>query len=517
MGRLLLPLRRLRWQLTFSYILITLVAALTLQVATTVMGVVAPPKVTYATPAQILTNAMTFTEVPQLAGFLSQVPPDRHALGVWAEEWAQGFTFSKQGFEPESATTLAAPTGIPPESFGARDVALAILDADGNVLASAGGATSPIASVLASAPAQQAIHSALTAGAKPLGDKPMALADGRTVAAVPVLAGRAGPVLGALVVAAMLLQGPAPVTTPVLPQVAAALKAALPTGLALVLLASVVGTLFGVLASRGITHRLRRIALAADAWSRGEFQTTVRDTGRDELGQLAADLNLMAGQVQQLLAARQELAVVEERHRLARELHDSVKQQLFVMTMLVGAARTAVAEVPEAARTLAEAEHLAGQTQQELTALIHTLRPVALSGQGLGAALRALVDEWSQQTGIAAEARVAGEPALPTAAEQALFRIAQEALANVARHSGAAAVTVTLAPGPAGDLTLGIQDDGHGFDPQRQGSGTGLAGIRERAQELGGTLFVYSGGHGTRVEARLPALPVAAREAAAVQ
>ncbi len=116
----------------------------------------------------------------------------------------------------------------------------------------------------------------------------------------------------------------------------------LPSALALVILASIVGTLFGVLASRGITRRLGRITLAADAWSRGEFQATVRNTGRDELGQLATDLNVMAEQLQHLLATRQELAVVEERHRLARDLHDSVKQQMFVITMLLGAARASV-------------------------------------------------------------------------------------------------------------------------------------------------------------------------------
>jgi NarL family two-component system sensor histidine kinase LiaS len=513
MRQLLLPFRRLRWQLTLSYILITLVAALTLEVATTVLGVVAPPKITYATPEQILVNAMTFTEAPQVSGILSQNPPDRPTLATWAEQWKRGFSFSKQGFQPADPGTTTSLAWIPPESFGARDVAVAILDQQGQVLASAAGPADPVASLIASVPAQEVIQSALNAALKQ-DSKPEKLADGRTIAAIPVVAERTGPVIGALVVAATLVRPPAPAPAQsALLQVLPALKAVLPSALVLVLLACVVGTLFGVLVSRGITRRLQRIARAADAWSRGEFQATVRDAGRDELGQLAVDLNQMAGQVQQLLATRQELAVVEERHRLARDLHDSVKQQLFVITMLVGAAREAVAGTTEAERTLAEAEQLAGQAQQELTALIRTLRPLALSGQGLGAALGALVEEWAQQTGITAEARLAEAPALPAATEQALFRIAQEALANVARHSGASTVVVRLTVGPSGDLTLAIEDNGHGFDPARPGSGSGVLGMRERAEELGGVLLVYSDERGTRVEARLPA---PAREVATV-
>jgi nitrate/nitrite-specific signal transduction histidine kinase len=104
-------------------------------------------------------------------------------------------------------------------------------------------------------------------------------------------------------------------------------------------LAGVIGILSGMLGSRGIRRPLRQIALAADAWSRGDFSAKAQTASRDELGQLARDLNNMADQLQALLTTRQELAVVEERYRLARDLHDSIKQQLFVITLLVGGAR----------------------------------------------------------------------------------------------------------------------------------------------------------------------------------
>jgi NarL family two-component system sensor histidine kinase LiaS len=284
----------------------------------------------------------------------------------------------------------------------------------------------------------------------------------------------------------------------------------LPGALYFILLSSIVGTLSGLLASRSIRRRLRRIAQAAHLWSRGELQTAIRDPGRDELGQVALDLNSMAAQLQQLMVAREALAVVEERHRLARDLHDSVKQQLFVVTMLLGTAQAQVGDTPEAARTLAEAERLAAQAQQELTGLIRALRPLALANKGLGAALRELLADWGQRTGIAVRASIVDELPLRLAAEQELFRMAQEALTNVARHSGAASVEV-CAEVSGGTILLSVADDGHGFDPAAVSQGLGLSGMRERVEAVGGMLLIYSGAVGTRIEAQVPSVspPVA--------
>ena len=504
MNRLLLPFRRLRWQLTLSYILITLVAALTLEVATTVASVLNPPKSPTATPAQILANAMFFTEAPQLVPYLEQSPPDQHGLATWANIWAPGFTFSKLGFV--NGSSLQIPLG----SDGARNVAVVIVGPDGRVFASAPTAASPIGALLASPQAQAALHAALTgsnARRGPLLQSGTTLPDGRTVAAVAVAAYDKGPVLGALLVAATIEPGPLPPAIGPFPidQIAGALKSVLPSALALVVLASIVGTLFGVLASRDITRRLGRLAVAADAWSRGELGVEVRDPSRDEVGQLARGLNSMAEQLQHLLAARQELAVVEERNRLARDLHDAVKQQVFATAMQVAAAQALIERDPAAAKIrLAEAERLAGQAQRELTTLIQELRPAALANKGLAAALRDYCADWSRQSGIAAEVRAQGERDAPLEVEQALFRVAQEALANVARHSGATRADVRLA-WEHGALILVIQDDGRGFDADDvEGRGVGLRSMRERVEALDGTLLVASTTAGTRVEARIP-------------
>src|SRR5262249_15119101 len=169
--------------------------------------------------------------------------------------------------------------------------------------------------------------------------------------------------------------------------VVAALAPLVPGVLLFVVGAGLLSTLTGLFFSRSLTRRLRKITRAAHDWSRGEFQVAVHDSTRDEIGQLVHDLNEMAGQLHQLVAARQELAVVEERHRLARDLHDSVKQQLFVVTMLLGTARAKASDASAVEQTLSEAERLAAHAQHELTALIHALRPMALANKGLGAAL----------------------------------------------------------------------------------------------------------------------------------
>ena len=247
------------------------------------------------------------------------------------------------------------------------------------------------------------------------------------------------------------------------------------------------------------------MAEAADNWSQGDFSALVSAPSGDELGQLARRLNRMAEQLQSLLDTRQELAALEERNRLARDLHDSVKQEIFATAMQVGAARALLEQNPEASKeNLAEAEQLVRQAQQELTTLIRELRPAALEGKGLATALRDYVTDWSRQGHIAAEVRVAGDRPLPLPLEQALFRVAQEALANVARHSEATAAEVHLDL-KAAEVCLTISDNGRGFiAATMDNQGLGSLSMRERVEALGGRLEVKSKpGGGTQVMACL--------------
>ena len=276
-------------------------------------------------------------------------------------------------------------------------------------------------------------------------------------------------------------------------------------GLSFILLASVIGTLTGLLIIRNVTGRLRRITQAAQSWSQGEFAVEVRDPTHDEIGQLGQDLNGMAEQLHTLLATREELAAIEERNRLARDLHDSIKQNVFATALLVGAARAHLPpDTLPAQSYLAEAEALAEQTRQELTALIRELRPPRLADKGLSVVLCEYAEDWSRRMGIAVAMRVHGERIIALDVEEALFRIAQEALANIAQHSRAAHVTLQLVWG--GTLVrLIVADDGTGFDVARSsGRGVGLASMRERAAAHNGSLHVTSAAGATTVEAGIP-------------
>jgi signal transduction histidine kinase len=227
------------------------------------------------------------------------------------------------------------------------------------------------------------------------------------------------------------------------------------------------------------------------------FANSLRQTeiARDQNQQLLEELRAAQRQLQ-------DLAVAEERNRLARELHDSVKQQVFASIMQLGAARVLLERAPSAARLhLLEAEQLAQQSGAELSLLIHQLRPIALGEKGLVAAIQAYAADWSRQTKIAADVSAHGTGAQEPAAEHALVRVTQEALANVARHSNASAVSLDLDLA-AGSATLTITDNGCGFDTSTTSPGIGLDSMRERLEALGGWMRVESApGVGTTIKA----------------
>src|SRR5215216_1525209 len=214
----------------------------------------------------------------------------------------------------------------------------------------------------------------------------------------------------------------------------------------------------------------------------------------------------MAGQLENLLETQGDLATLEARNSIARDLHDSVKQQVFATSLQIAAARALIDKDTDSAEShLSQADELVRQAQKELNILIQEMRPLALEGKGLATALREYVTRWSEGAEIPADFRVQGEREVPLEAEQALFRVAQEALANVARHSEARQVEVDLVY-TRNTVTLRVVDDGRGFDPSRNpGGGFGLQSMRERLVRLGGHVNVESApGKGTRVECFCP-------------
>jgi NarL family two-component system sensor histidine kinase LiaS len=212
----------------------------------------------------------------------------------------------------------------------------------------------------------------------------------------------------------------------------------------------------------------------------------------------------MAQQLQLLLQERQQFVALQERNRLARDLHDSVKQQVFALGMRLSAARSYLDyDLAAATQQLVEADRLVAQTQQELTSIIHELRPAALQDRGLARALQEYIVEWSQQNAITASVQIAEAVVIPAMLEVALLRVGQEALSNVARHSRATAVQVQLVC-QSDAVVLSILDNGQGFAPAAiNGRSVGLHSMHERVAELGGHVDVYSTiGKGTCVVAR---------------
>lgn len=223
------------------------------------------------------------------------------------------------------------------------------------------------------------------------------------------------------------------------------------------------------------------------------------EVSRDKTQTLLDELRAAHQKLAAYAAQVQELTTIEERNRLARDLHDSVKQQAFAASAQLGAAQTLLESSPATARGhLIKAEALLDEIRRELGLMIYELRPPALQNKGFVNALREWGEGWSQQAGIPLEIRVENQRSLNPETEQALFRIIQEALSNIARHSQAGGVKIDLLFGPD-RLLLVICDDGLGFDPLAPTPGVGLRSMRERTEHLpGGTFEITSTApHGT--------------------
>lgn len=204
-----------------------------------------------------------------------------------------------------------------------------------------------------------------------------------------------------------------------------------------------------------------------------------------------------------------ELTLAGERARIAHDLHDAVSQKLFSLRLTAKAAATLVERDPARARAeLAEVARLAAEAADELRAVVVELRPAALEEDGLSATLASQVQVLDRAHTADVAFAADGVRALPQAQEAALLRVAQEALHNALRHSGARRVTVTLAGTAGRGAVLRVSDNGRGFDPEsvrRAGRHLGLASMRDRAAAVGGRLSLDSApGKGTVVEMEVP-------------
>jgi NarL family two-component system sensor histidine kinase LiaS len=283
-------------------------------------------------------------------------------------------------------------------------------------------------------------------------------------------------------------------------------SALLSTLLIALVLAGFAGLISGFIHARWLTRRLDKLEQQAAQWSQGNLTSLSEEQSTDELGDLARRFNEMAAQLNLLMQTRQTLAVMEERNRLARDLHDSIKQHTFAISMLVNTAQGLLGSQPEAARErLDQAEKLIYLVQKETENLVYELRPLELEEKALPAALKDYLDDWAKIQQIPVEANLMEDIKLPPLAQYTLFRVAQETLANIARHSRATQVRVELAPQNE-HTCLSIQDNGIGFDLEKSGEkGLGLRTMNERVVLIGGQLAIESAPEqGTCIRACVP-------------
>jgi signal transduction histidine kinase len=279
---------------------------------------------------------------------------------------------------------------------------------------------------------------------------------------------------------------------------------ALLSGPSALLLAIVpVGVLFGLLASRRLVRRVRRLEEATLAVADGDYSVTLPSSGRDEVGRLEANFTVMTRQLSSALAAERQRATSDargaERARIAREIHDAISQHLFGLRMIAAGMRRADPDNQQA-RAI---ERISEEALRDMQTLLAELRPASLDGAGLAAALLDICAAYQERLGVAVDASV-DDVAVPAQVEHALLRITQEACANAVRHGAARHLSVSLTRQDA-HAELAVADTGTGFDPAAPQAGSGLAHIRDRVAELGGTVDIDSApGRGTTLTVRVP-------------
>jgi len=487
--------KTIKWRLTASYTLASIAAS----VVILFLGAVVAASLVVSTPAWplfVAADALTLT--PQLRPLLEQSPPANPQISTWLHQL-------RAGIEDPQHQRL---NGFSFSFDATARVLLLVADAQGKVLASTPeDAVRAGESLQAFLPAEeQPLLRAALQGVTDQTQLSQRSADGAALAIVPIR-NKESSVLGVLLarihrpfIASEFVQN---------------VFRGLPVRIILVApCAALFGFLFGILVARRFTRRLELLSHAASEWGRGNLAVHTEEPTPDELGQLAKQLNKMAADVQELLLLRQDMAALDERHRLARELHDSVKQQIFAANMQISAARASMDTDPRnAALRLDEAQKLVGYAQRELTDALRELRPAAEHDSALTPRLRDLVSNWAFQNNLAATFTAEDHPSsVSPPIAHALFRIAQEALANIARHSGATRTSVQLSLEPPETLKLTIKDDGIGFTVSKISAGMGLNNMRERAESLpaGRFVLVSKPGKGTQIEVSCATISAAA-------
>ncbi len=292
------------------------------------------------------------------------------------------------------------------------------------------------------------------------------------------------------------------------------------TGISL-LLSVVTSVYIGYRHSSYLKKRVEDISTFIATLGRGKYSERINVVEEDELGRLSEDINQLANKIQNQVRSLQKLAeeknqlalkahtaaTIEERQRLARELHDSVSQQLFALSIMSSAAIRMFDMYPEEAKKqINDIAAIAAQAQGEMRALLLHLRPVSLTNDTLCVGIHKLLEELEERTPITFEHDIKEILSLSSATEDHLFRIIQEALSNILRHADATIVKIDMHQKDDQYVYIFISDNGKGFEVNHQKQASyGLHNMRERCEEIGGQFTIRSKtGEGTHIEIHIP-------------
>lgn len=268
-----------------------------------------------------------------------------------------------------------------------------------------------------------------------------------------------------------------------------------------------IGGYFGVKNSTYLKGQMGDIHLFILGLKSGRLSERMNKSEQEELDPIIEELNQLALYIEEQAFNLQRLAdekvtlaqtahtaaVMEERQRLARDLHDVVSQQLFALSMLSSATLRLIDKQPEKVKEqIEEIADIAIKAQGEMRALLLHLRPIELSEDSLCEGIIKLIVELKDKTNLEFQASIDEIEHISKAAEEHLFRIVQEAFSNILRHSEASKVKVTLTE-RENDIYLYISDNGKGFDPSKEKIASyGLKTMRERCEEIGGIFNIRS-------------------------
>ncbi|MGF7046212.1 NarL family two-component system sensor histidine kinase LiaS [Paenibacillus sp. DS2015] len=297
-------------------------------------------------------------------------------------------------------------------------------------------------------------------------------------------------------------------------------KLGIQAGATLILAPICMGAVFGFYQSYRMKRKLELLRETLLSWEKGNVARSMPALGQDEVGRLGEQLGRISRKWEDQVTSLQRLsthnaqlaeqarvsAIIEERQRLARELHDAVSQQLFAISMTATAVgRTLDKDFDKAKRQVALIEEMAAVAQSEMRALLLHLRPVYLEGKPLEQGLMDLVNELKEKVPMEIVFEMDKEIHLMKGIENHLFRIIQEAMSNTLRHSKAEKMDIRIHL-RQDTVKVMLRDDGIGFElGDKKQTSYGLSNMAERVTEIGGSIqFITAVGKGTRIEITIP-------------